>query len=279
MGELLGRDATLTAGILKLKTRDPQGEDLSPRLRFAFKVVKSLTADCNTAEITIYNLSRDHRAALQEKDLPFQLEVGYVGALHQAFKGSLAFVQSTQDGRDWITKLQAGDGIAKMKKARVNISLRGPATMQQALQAVAGALGLAPGNLAAQGNGKRPSLTQFVHGLALSGKASHHLDKLAKTAGLQFSVQDEALLLLADGEVLPGAQVVLRPGTGLIGSPMAGEKGVVKVRSLLQPGLEPGKGVRVQSAQVKGTYRVEKGTYTGDTFGNDWYADLELKAL
>ena len=63
----------------------------------------------------------------------------------------------------------------------------------------------------------------------------------------------------------------------MVGSPQPGENGIVEVRALLIPQLSPGRVVALSSRETSGFYRVEKVTYQGDTRGQDWYADLELK--
>ena len=102
--------------------------------------------------------------------------------------------------------------------------------------------------------------------------------------GLQLSIQDEQILLLEPGEFLQGRTVVLRPpqlntpGTGLIGSPEPGEDGFINARALIQPGLVPGRRVDLQAENIRGLFRIERVVYIGDTWGPDWYADIEAKA-
>lgn len=281
MPQLITRDVTLTAGTIRITTRDPGTLLPAPTLRVSFKIERSTSKDHDKAEILIYNLSREHRSDLQQKKIACTLLAGYAGATFELFNGTLTFAQTVQDGTDWITKIQLADGIEKIKSSRVNIGLRGPVTSQQAFNAIISAMGLQPGNTAEKtGTSLRQSLTQFVNGLTMSGKAELQLDKLAKAFGYSWFVQGGALHLLGPNETLAGQVVSLRPGVGLIGSPQAGEKGVLKVRSLLQPGLLPGYKVHVESAQVKpADFKIEKATYLGDTWGTDWYADLEVKPI
>ena len=97
--------------------------------------------------------------------------------------------------------------------------------------------------------------------------------------GLTWSIQDCQMLFLGPTQYVGTDPVLLEPGTGLVGSPEAGEKGVVAARSLLQPDLLPGQRVQIKSAQVDGFFRIEKTVFSGDTRGGEWYADLECKPL
>ena len=110
--------------------------------------------------------------------------------------------------------------------------------------------------------------------------AQRELDRLCKTLGYDWSIQDGQLQLLGARDTIePGDAIVLNPASGMIGTPEPGENGIVEVRSLLIPQLSPGRRVKLEAAAIQGNYRVEKVVYQGDTRGQDWYADLELKPV
>lgn len=281
---LFNRQASLTVDSIKIQT-GRQGNVATtnvPSLRIAFKINKSLSKEPNNCEVSIWNLSREHRSDLagKKKAVPVILEAGYETTIHQIFSGSMTFVQSIQDGNDWITKLQAGDGTDKIKSSRINVGLKGPVTMDAAIKAAAAALGVPLGNTAQKSaSTPRATLTAFANGLVMSGKAHLEFDKIMKAAGLGWSIQDGALQLLGPTDTIGGTQLLLKPGTGLIGSPQAGDKGAIKVRSLLMPDLLPGKPVRIEAQQVSGNFRIDKAVFVGDTHGPDWYSDLELRPV
>ena len=288
--QLFNRDLVLNVGGLRIATRlqDETREKLglgnsevSTLLKIVFKITKTLKKEPNRAEIAIFNLRADNRAALQEKKQPTTLEAGYVGNISQIFSGDLDFADNRKDGRTWVTVLQAGDGSQKYKSSRINTSLKGPVSLKDALTTAAKAMGLDLGNLeeAANSGSFRGQLKEFTNGLVLSGKAEQALDKIAKSMGVKWSIQDGALLFLGPGEFVGGEATVLSPGTRLVGSPEPGEDGFVKARSLLQHELLPGHRVKIESAAVNGFFRIEKSVFAGDTAGGDWYTDVECKPL
>jgi hypothetical protein len=258
-----------------------QRGEVSTILKAVFKVTKTTKKEPNKAEVAIFNLKKENRIALQERKQPTTIEAGYLDNISQIFSGDLEFGENKKDGRHWITTLQAGDGSQKYKTSRINTSLKGPAQVGDVLKTAADAMGINPGNLQdAVGAGSlRGSLKEFTNGIVLSGKAELNVDKIAKSMGLRWSIQDGGFLFLGPDDFIGEQATVLAPGTGLIGSPEPGEDGIVKARSLLQPNLLPGHRVQIQSAEVDGFFRIEKAVFTGDTRGGDWYTDVECKPL
>jgi hypothetical protein len=149
------------------------------------------------------------------------------------------------------------------------------------LEDAAKAMGLKLGNSAqrvVEAKIAGTAATQYFNGYALAGAVEDEIDRIATSCGLEWSVQDDELQFLDYGEPLSQLAVKLTPQTGLIGSPEPGNKGLVDVRTLIIPDLYPGRRVEVQSQHVKGFYRIEVSKHSGQTFGKDWYVDLQLKS-
>ena len=280
--QLFGREIDLNVDGVQIRTKYIEDE-AAPILRVGFKVERTRTKDPNTCDLTIYNLGKDNRTKFQKKEAPTVLEVGYVDNIFQIFSGNLIFGQNQLNGRDWVTTMQAGDGSEEFRTARINTSIKGPAPIGDVLKIVASALGVDLGNVnekASKGS-IRGKLTEFANGIVLSGKVEQELDKIIKPMGYSWSMQDRALQLLEPEETIGDSVVLLTKNTGMVGTPEAGEDGFVKVRSLIQRDLFPGRRFKIESLNdtINGFYRVEKATFVGDTWGGDWYVDLEGKPL
>jgi len=292
MTALFNRQFAINVGGLSIATSAADSGKIQPTLRLGFRIERMTAKDPNPAELTIYNLSSETRSFLTEnstKTLATTIALGYAARSFQAYSGNLQKVVSQRTGVDWITKLQLLDGGTRYSSARINES-RGPGvTLQEAITTAAKAMGLPLGNLTQQisrGNvrGSAPGTNQgttsaFARGLVLSGKAEEQFDKLMALAGYEWSIQDGQIQVLVPGEALPTEAVVLNYESGLVGSPERGDDGTVKARSLIQPGLFPGRAVAIDGLVVAGMYRIERVVFTGDTWGQDWYADLEGKAI
>lgn len=280
MTALLNRQYLLAVGGKGIASSRPDAEGFHPTLRIAFKVVRSLTKETNNSEIAVFNLNEESRKSLDARPtVPVVLSAGYGTELSRIFSGDVSYVASQRQGVDWVTKLSLQDGANKYRSARINLSLGPGTTIGAALQRAASAMGVPVGNLSTHLTNARGGLETFSRGIVLSGSAQGQLDKLLKTAGYGWSIQDGQLQVLAPKETTNGFAVKLSPTTGLIGSPERGDKGITKAKALIQPGLLPGNKVVLESAVVNGAFRIEKSTFKGDSHDTDWYVEFEGKPV
>lgn len=282
MSALFERKFALTVGTL----------DVSD-FRCKFRIEKTLKPEPNKALIEIYNLSPAHRAYLAEMApgkpspkgkkastakpltgaVPCRLECGYEATeLEQIFFGDLRTVDSEIDGPDWVTAISSGDGERAYRSARVAQAYGPKVPVSTALKAAVKSLGLGDGNLGSVLSSLKlqGAASVYTRGVVLSGSAARALTDICRSADLEWSVQDGAVQFVNFGQVLSGRSVLLKPGTGLIGSPNVSADGVVNFKSLIIPGLRCGGVVVLKSAMVEGNFRIEKLAYDGDTHGQDW---------
>ncbi len=288
MPRLFDREVVINAGGLRIASRDPVSGAAKPILRVSFSVERNEQKEPNTAQVTIWNLSRDSRSRLQEKGIETEIEAGYFGNTSIIYRGQLDYGDTVRDGADWITTLQSTDGGKQYRGARINVSMSAGTAIGDALREASEALGVGLGNLgeAIASGPARQSATDYVKGLVMSGPAAQVIDKIAKRGGWTWSIQSGQLQITTPGQVInPGEAIVLKQGTGLIGSPESGDDGALSARSLLQPELLPGKRVLVQAGRqggqlkIDGFYRVGSVTMTGDTGGVDWYSDIQARPV
>lgn len=251
-------------------------------LRVSFKVTKSLTKDPNSAEIKVYNLSAATRAKLPGKGAKVILQAGYDQTIEQVFIGDARIIESKQEGPDWVTSIECGDGARAAASSRVSTSFAGGTKVADVITKIGKTLKIDLGNLSDVARGVKG---EFVQGYAAHGSSIKELDTALKAAGFELSIQDGALQVLAPGAVTTEQVIVLDSSSGLIGSPEMGsgdkkdKPPFLKAKSLLQPALKPGRKVHIKSIQYDGNFRVSKVEHTGDTAGQDWYSELELQAL
>lgn len=272
MGRLFKRASTLNV----------QGKVLQG-LDFEFHVDRNLKPTSNTAEFTIYNLSPDNRKFLQTQKggVAVELHGGYADELPNLpliFLGQLKEVTTVRDGADWVTTVTSGDGP---KKERLAFSLGPGAGFEQAVRKVIAEMGIEPGSSldvlkTAKFGDKSNNLAE---GYTAYGRSTDELEALLNSAGLEHSFQNGKLQILKRNSALNSTAVTLTQATGLVGSPELDLKKGVKFRSLLNAAIFPGRLVHISSANLDGFFRVERGVYSGQTAGGDWYVDGEAKAV
>lgn len=247
-------------------------------LRVTFQITKTRDKSPNTAEIKIYNLTEKTRLSLQVKPLTVELEAGYQeSGLARLFKGDARTIDHERKGCDWITTIKCGDGERNMAISRVQRSFGAKTTAGQVLKQLAADLGVAVGNV--------PTViadmtTVFDAGYVCSGRVKDELDRLCKSLGYEWSVQDGALQVLVRNSYVGGMIPLIDSDSGLIGSPESGspekkgQAGLVRFKCLLTPLVVGGK-VKLKSLRYDGDLVIKRVKYDGDTMGGNWFVEVE----
>jgi hypothetical protein len=251
-------------------------------LRLSFTVERSLGSDPNTCSITITNLAETTRAAFQTKPLHIRLDVGFDGNTERLFTGDLRWAHSKRTRTGWDTIMQIADGDRAYRFARVNRSFKSGVTTKTALEETAKSMGLKfPTTL----EDAKELFTKFQSGLTLSGPSSREMTRLLKPHGMNWSIQNGQLQILRNRDARQEQAILVNQDTGMIGSPefgsppQPGKPPVLSVRMLIYPSVVPGSKIRVESDEIKGLFRVDRVTHTGDTHGSEWYTTMEAKSL
>lgn len=258
------------------------GDLLLSGLRTKFNIVRSLKQEANKAQLSIWNLTDDHRQRLADTDkTPVSISAGYRDRFSRIFLGTLRAARSELDGADIVTSISSGDGEESLRKAKVSKTYPKATPIKLIISDIASELGIGLGNLEETIEKTRlPTAdTVTLSGVVVFGNAARELRFWLDSVGVEWSIQDGALQLLPKNGTLPSEAIRLTPKTGLVGSPTVDNKGVMKATALLIPDLEPGRSVVVDSRFVKGAYRIEQVSYSGDTSGGDWYAQIEGKVF
>lgn len=248
-------------------------------LDIEFSIEKDLKKAPNNAELTIWNLNPDHRAALEQirakskadkgtRGIACSVEAGYGTDLSQIFLGDLRTVETTRTGPDWQTKLTSGDGEKGAQFGRVQLSYGPGIANDVPLRALARAMNVGEGNLSKVV--AQLQHAQFPAGVTISGPAYRQLNTLAAGMGLTVTIQDSALQFQNIGKALEGTALKLNAQTGLIDSPTVDNEGVLTAKMLMIPGVRVGSLIVMDGLAVKGNYIVQKVTYAGSNFSGDF---------
>lgn len=303
---LFNRVASLVVG-----KEGGKGKELAG-LRFSFSIQKGSTKTPNQCSVKVWNAAPDTRALIEVIGNVLILKAGYsedIGAT-TIFSGNVTRSLTVREGPDWITELELQDGFVEFRDAKVSLSFAKGATVSQVVTAISKKFGLPVRPLPADVAKK-----QYPAGFAFVGRVRDAMDKACENGGLEWSIQNREIQVIKKGGVFKQKAYLLTPDTGMVGSPMqetktmtekaAAKEGITanqpgvrkttrrdnnfevqevlqvfgyKVKTLLQPLIEPGGYVQVKSKGINGEFfRVEELTHTGDTHGNEWHTELTLR--
>lgn len=271
MAELFGRKYLLNINDVQIDS-----------LRVKFGVEKTLKPEPNQAVIEVWNLSPDTRKRIQTKTVSVKLQAGYESGMKTILIGDLRRVDHIRVGPDWITRVKSGDGENAVRGARVSKSFKPGAKLADVGKVLVDAMKIPAGNVLKklQKGDVNGAISEFSTGISLQGPVYDNLVNTLANVGYDLSIQDGQMQALAKDEIVELPFVLLSAETGLLGSPEAGEKGIIKCKSLLNGELFPGRGVTLQSRDYSGlNYRVEKSMHVGDTHAGEWTTQLELSKL
>lgn len=255
-------------------------------LDVAFNIKRSLKGEPNKLDLTVWNLSRDNLNSIREAgELDVEVRAGYADQQEPPllFRGLarrevFAYTEKTET----VLKLKARDGSGS-RRSRINRSYNTETPVRTVLGDLADAMGVGRGNLqdfendpfSASGNSSLPQ------GFVAVGQAWVNFDRLVRSQGNRWSIQNGVIQILPQRTARLTPATLIKSSTGMIGSPQRDKSNKVTVEVLLQPNLEPGKIVRVESTFINGDYEIQETNYKGSTVGtnSDWVARLVLKPL
>ena len=91
-------------------------------LRFSFAVSSDDTKNTNTADLTIYNLSKEHLGLLEEKNTYIIIKVGYSNELSTLFRGDIVEYENSHNAPDTLVKIKARDGYTALSEKKISLS-------------------------------------------------------------------------------------------------------------------------------------------------------------
>lgn len=298
MPELFRRAWAIQVGTIRVSGEGAGGGGERASLDCSFEIEKSTRREPNTAAVKVWNLSQEHRAALrQTRNVALRVEAGYVGHVSTLFDGDVRVAQSApgverrrkadktrlrsiKDATDWVTEIEAEDGGTAYRTATVQQSFGRNTPVATVLRAAVTAMGIGEGNLRELGADPElaGSVGVYENGTVLSGVAHRELDRIVRSVGLRWSVQNGVLQLKRGRQALATRAVMLNKETGLIGSPTLDADGFVEATSLLNGALYPGRPVVLESRELSGSFQVRRVRHVGDTSVSDWYSETILEA-
>lgn len=256
-----------------------QGLSWATPLHITFDVSKTSRGhDPDAATIRIYNLASDERDGLAAGSY-VRLFVGYGGREDAAllYEGEITDVESVRQGVDRVTTIEAGDGASALLTGagHMAVSIDAGNPVEMAINAVSSQLGIPVEVI------EGLPVVSAVQGMCFDDTADRILDslvgELARGTGdtYEWSIRG-GVLLIGPAGATSGQAPLITPDTGLIGSPRPVEDGI-EFRALLNPLILPRGAVSLRSRDYSGVYKVTSVRHRGDSFGGDFYSDVQAE--
>lgn len=254
-----------------------------------FKISKTLLMEPNYSEIAIYNLNADTENTIIKEGQRVVIEAGYEGSNYGViFDGDV--IQSIREkvsGTDYVLSVIALDGDRFMNFGFVNYTMaKGMSARAQATDLISKAT--IPAQLGDISAGL--SQAQLTRGKVVFGLTKDYLRSVAQTNNATFYVENGKVNLVQAKDIQAGMVYDLSPTSGLIGTPTQTEYGA-SIKSLIIPSIKLNSMIHVDNQYIRerqiqigqiqrtldmdGLYRVIAVDYSGDTRGNDWYAEYD----
>lgn len=281
-------------------------------LRFSFKIEKSASETLNHSTVKIYNLNPAHRALVETPNNALILRAGYaedLGAL-TIFIGIARRVLTQKVDADWVTEIELDDGLIAYRDSKNSFSFAPGTSAISVMTFIANQFNLPVRPLPDAINDK-----QYAEGYAFVGHTRTSMTEVCNYLGLEWSIQNQQIQILKQGSVLKRTAVLISSDTGMIGSPAleaktmglkaAAKRGITtdtagvivregkkfgsgkqrlqiqgyRVKSFLNPTIEPGGLMQVKARGVDDFFRIEKVVFSGDTHGQDWQCESTLRFI
>ncbi|KUZ78305.1 phage protein [Burkholderia ubonensis] len=271
-------------------------------LRFTFRVQRGDLQTPNSARIRVYNVSDNTAQKVETEFSRVVLQAGYEGNYGIIFDGTLIQVRRGRESpTDTYLDITAADGDMAYNFAIVNTTLAAGSTPEDHVKVCTAAMGTFGVT-----EGYRPDLggRPLPRGKVMFGMARDHLETVARSTQMLWSIQDGKLQMVPESSYVPGDIPDVNYKSGMVGLPEQTQNGI-SVKMLLNPSIKIGRLIHLNNASVQqyeyslaldqqaanrntsyqnkfntdGYYYVMTNEHWGDTRGNEWYTEAICLAV
>jgi hypothetical protein len=258
-------------------------------LKIAFEIEKTDKPETNTAKISIYNLGKDTHNKICVAENHCTLKAGYADeAIAAILFGDVVKGTRKKSGTDYVTEIEVKDGRVAIMAGQVSVSYAKDTDALTIVQDMIDAIGLP-----SKGTELIPSDKKYPGAFAGMGQAADILRNVLNkcNCGLWYTIQNEMIYILKEGEASESTGLRLTTETGLLTIPQpvsdkTEETDTTKeaankwaFRTMLFPQLIPGAACKVESSAITTEMKITKSKFTGDNWLSDFAIDIEAEVL
>lgn len=271
------------------------------KLKCTFNIRKNYQRQ-NVGIVSIYNLSADLEAQLISEGDRVIIEAGYESMVMtgenkgsygepklygKIYDGSvIKFAKSKENNTDRVLTLVCQDADQPLNLGFISQSYTRGLTAREAVNRICSdsTIKLPVGNLS-----ESLQTVPLPRGKVVFGAPKDYIDSIAKGNAAQVWTDGEIINVTKITDPNLDEAIVLTPESGLIGDPDQTPYGIT-FRCFLRPDLKFRGLVQLKSAETKdsssadpnqtppdpeGIYQINDIVYVGDTWGQDWYCQIE----
>jgi len=256
-------------------------------LKIAFEIEKTDKPEANTGKISIYNLSKETHDKICVAGNHCTLKAGYLDETITAIMfGDVVKGLRKKSGPDYITEIEIKDGRVSVMGGLVSVSYAVDTDALTIVQDLIDAIGLP-----SKGTDLIPSDATYHGAFSDIGLASDILRKVLNKFDLRYTVQNEMIYILKDGEASESTGLRLSTETGLLTIPQpvsdkteetnveADAANKWQFKTMLFPQLIPGAACKVESSAITTEMKIMTAKFTGDNWTSDFIIDIEAEVL
>lgn len=245
-----------------------------------FTIEKYTSNYANSILVSLYNLNANSRGLIQRPNGFMIINAGYDGELFLMATGIIHSARPARQGPDLVMNCELLDNGFDIGNAPISVNVGPGGTNQQLLKQ---ALNLFQANHIPSGALEPLPVFSYSKGYAYGGTVGGLLDGLLKPQNLRWQILDGQLRIFAAvGPTTQAPPILLSVDTGLIEIPsqetpiFSGSRPMYAAKSLLNPQLNPGRKVNIQSKFLKGIFEVYRILHQGDTEEGDYVTNMEV---
>ena len=256
-------------------------------LKIGFEIEKTDKPENNTAKIEIYNLSRETHDKICVAENHCTLKAGYADETIAAILfGDVVKGTRKKTGTDYVTEIEVKDGRIAVMAGQVSVSYAKETDALTIVQDLIDAIGLP-----SKGTELIPPDAKYPGAFSDIGQAADILRKVLNKYDLRYTIQNEMIYILKEGEASESTGLRLTPETGLLTIPQpvsdkTEETDTTKeaankweFRTMLFPQLIPGAACKVEASTITAEMKITTAKFTGDNWLSDFAIDIEAEVL
>lgn len=259
--------------------------DVSPgirieNLKIKFEIKKNIEADKNSCRVDIYNLSENTRNKItNDINSLVRVQAGYAQnvGLIEIGQGNISNIVHTFKRPDVISTIYTKDGFKAFRNKMISFSFAENTPLFLVIDKLVQEL-----NIPVKSLDYNKSIL-LKGGYSYIGSIPQALDELGREFNFKWSIQNGQIQIVDANKGTGKRTILLSPQTGLIEDPeevivtkslKKRVKSEYKIVSLLQPQLDAGDILQVQSRILEGNFIINSLEHKGDTRGNEWHTSM-----